>query len=123
MIRAALPYLLTAIVAVILRDLEVFIAAKIFCWRKRRQTQRQAKQDRELRELQGQLIAAEELEKNARIAKVMMAAPQVPYPQLMGGPLVVKAACDHEFIRLEKQLRANFAAQNKPIFNWDWKRN
>jgi hypothetical protein len=123
MIRALIPYLFTAIIAVILRDVEVFVAAKIFCWRKRRETQRQAQQDRELRELQAKLISAEELEKSARIAKVMMAASKVPYPQLLGGPLVVKARCDHDFMLITKQLHGNFKAQGKPIVEANFEEN
>jgi hypothetical protein len=122
MIRALLPYLLTAIVAVILRDVEVFLAAKIFCWRKRRETQRQAKQDRNLRELQTKLIAPEELDKQARIA-TLMAATKVPYPQLLAGPLVVKARCDHDFLLITKQLHSNFAAQGKPIVDSNFEEN
>jgi hypothetical protein len=123
MIRAALPYLLTAIVAVILRDLECFVAAKIFCWRKRRQSQREARENRELRELQARLTTVEQTEKNARIAKLMMAASKVPYPQLLAGPLIVKARCDHDFLLITKQLHRNFAAQGKPIVDSNFEEN
>jgi hypothetical protein len=123
MIRAALPYLLTAIVAIILRDAEVFLAAKLFCWRKRRQSQREAKENRELRALQAQFNAKQEMEKSARIAKVMITATKVPYPQLLSGPLIVKARCDHDFLLITKQLHRNFAAQGKPIVDSNFEEN
>jgi hypothetical protein len=122
MIRALLPYLLTAIVAVILRDLECFLAAKLFCWRKRRQTQRQAQQDRELRELQAKLTAVEEMEKNARIAK-LMAVPDVPFPHLVGGPLAIEASTWPEATLTIRELVTNFRSQKKIVASWSEKRN
>jgi hypothetical protein len=127
MIRALLPYLVTAIVAVILRDVECFVAAKIFCWRKRRQSQREAKQTRELRQLEAQWTAAEqasqETEKNARIAKLMAAASKVPYPRLLSGPLVITPRCEHELILITRQLVTNFNALGKTVCSSNWEKN
>jgi hypothetical protein len=117
MIRALLPYLLTAIIAVILRDVECFVAAKVFCWRKRRQTQREARENRELRELQAKLIAAEELEKNARIAKRLAAAPKVPFPQLVDGPLIITARSKEEVYTLCRQVSSNIASRGTRFFS------
>jgi len=101
-----------AILAVALRDLWCYCAAKIFCWRKRRQTQREAKKNRELRELQAKLIAAEELEKRARAEKVKMAAAStVPFPQLVGGPLIITAHSRDEVYSLCRRISSNIASQ------------
>jgi hypothetical protein len=110
--RTFLTCLLSAVLAVILRDLECFVAAKIFCWRKRRQTQREAKQNRELRELQTKLAAAEEMERQARIAKARIAAASsVPFPQLVGGPLIITARSREEVYSLCRRISSNIASQ------------
>jgi curved DNA-binding protein CbpA len=112
MIRSLLPYFFTAVAAVTLRDLECFVAAKIFCWRKRRQTQREAKENRELRELQTKLAAAEEVERQARIAKARIAAASsVPFPQLVGGPLIITARSREEVYSLCRRISSNIASQ------------
>jgi uncharacterized protein YjiK len=114
MIRTLLPCLLSALLAVILRDVQIHVAAKIFCWRKRRQTQREAQSARELRELQAKLVAAEELEKQARIAKLKMAsASNVPFPQLVTGPLIVTAHSTDEVYILCRRIASNIAAQRR----------
>jgi hypothetical protein len=106
--------ILSAVLAVILRDLECFVAAKIFCWRKRRQTQREAKQQRELRELQVKLVAAEEIEKQASIAKLRIsAASNLPFPHLADGPLVVTARSTDEVYILCRRIASNIAAQRR----------
>jgi uncharacterized iron-regulated membrane protein len=111
MIRSLLPYFFTAVAAVMLRDLECYLAAKIFCWRKRRQSQREAKENRELREMQAKLVAAEELEKQARIANLRIAAASgVPFPHLAGGPLIVTARSNDEVYTLCRRISSNIAA-------------
>jgi hypothetical protein len=120
MIHVTLHNLYIALVAVAIRDLWCYCAAQIFCWRKRRETQREAARNRELQ----QLAAAEELKKQARTAKVMMAtASKVPFPELTVGPLVIKARCDHDFLRIVKAMHANFDAQDKTINNADFENN
>lgn len=121
MIRQLLPSLLSAVLAVILRDLECFIAAKIFCWRKRRQTQREAQKQRELRQLAAELAAAEKSEAQeklkARTDKAMITAPPappvVPFPRLLGGPLIITARNREEVYTLCRQVSSNIAAQQR----------
>ncbi|MFL6310615.1 MAG: hypothetical protein ACJ71W_00790 [Terriglobales bacterium] len=105
----------------ILRDVECFIAAKIFCWRKRRQTQREAKENRELRELAAELMAAEKAEREQKKRARIMAA--LPHPQLLRGPLVIRAGCDKDFMEITAAMHANFAAQGKTIVNADFEKN
>ena len=113
MTRSLFSYLvIAAMLGALLRDLQVWCAAKIFCWRRRRQAQREAKQNRELRELQAKLIAAEELEKRARADKVKMAAAStVPFPQLVGGPLIITANSRDEVYSLCRRISSNIASQ------------
>ncbi|HEU0369092.1 MAG TPA: hypothetical protein VFR42_07780 [Candidatus Acidoferrum sp.] len=123
MTRAQINIALLVIAGMFLRDAWCWSVAKFFCWRKQRQTQRRVKQDRELRALQSQLVSVEELEKDARIAKVMLAASKVPYPQLLAGPLIVKARCNHEVLLITKQMQRNFAAQGKQIVDGNFEDN
>jgi uncharacterized iron-regulated membrane protein len=113
MTRSLFSYLvIAAMLGALLRDLQVWCAAKLFCWRKRRQTQREAKQNRELRELQTKLAAAEELERHARIAKARIAAASsVPFPQLVGGPLIITARSREEVYSLCRRISSNIASQ------------
>jgi hypothetical protein len=114
MIRTLLPCLLSAVLAVILRDLACFAAAKIFCWRKRRQTQRQAKQDRELRQLTDELAAKEKAEQQQKVQEMnakILAKPMVPFPKLVGGPLIITARTKDEVYSLCRCISSNIASQ------------
>jgi hypothetical protein len=114
MIRALLPYLLTAIVAVILRDVECFVAAKIFCWRKRRQTQRQVKQELAQRERELQ-----EQSSRTAAAKLAVAASTIPFPDLLNGPLVIEADSMQEVTLTIREVVANLRWQRKRVCPWD----
>lgn len=124
MIRTLLPYLLTALLAVILRDLECYVAANIFCWRKRRQTQREAQKNRELQQLAAELVAKEKEEeeqrKQARKEKLMAS---VPYPRLLHGPLVVNIESDRDYLLIVKCMHANLIAQGKTVVNANFEEN
>ena len=124
MIRPLLPYLYVALISVALRDLSVYCAARIFCWRKRRQSQREAQQNRELRRLAAELAAAEKAEeeqkKKARIAKLMAS---VPYPRLLSGPRVITVRGDKDFLLVTRCLHANFVAQGKSIVDANFEEN
>jgi hypothetical protein len=120
MIRALLlPHLCTAIVAVILRDLSCFAAVKIFCWRKRRESQREAQKNRELRQLSAELASLEKAEEEqklkARIAKAAT-APKFPFPKLVGGPLIITARSREEVYLYCRQVSSNIVAQGANCF-------
>jgi hypothetical protein len=114
MIRTLLPCLLSAVLAVILRDLECFIAAKIFCWRKRRQSQREAKENRELRRLAAEFAAKEKAEQQQRLQEMnakILAKPTVPFPKLIDGPLIITARSREEVFTLCRCISSNIASQ------------
>jgi hypothetical protein len=119
MIRTLLPCLLSAVLAVILRDLACFAAAKIFCWRKRRQSQREAKENRELRQLAAEFAAKEKAEEQQRLKAMnvkILANPTVPFPKLVGGPLIITARSRDEVYLFCRQVSSNIAAQGATCF-------
>jgi hypothetical protein len=125
MTRSLFSYLIiAAMMGALLRDVQVWGAAKIFCWRKRRQTQREARQNRELRQLAAELAAHERSEeqrrKEARIAKLKTT---MPYPRLFQGPLVIHANNEGDYLRIVKAAHANFLALGKSIVSANFEDN
>lgn len=124
MIRALLLHLITALCAVILRDVWIDCTAKVFVWRRRRESHREAQKQRELRALAAELMAAEkaaEQHKNRKRQARLIAA--LPYPQMFGGPLTIQAKCDQDFIEITKALHGNFLAQGKSIVDASFEEN
>ena len=115
MIRALLPHLVTALVAVILRDVWITCAARVWSWRKRRQSQRDAAQTRELRALAMQYSLKQVIEEE-RIKRVLN-------PQLLNGRRAIRARNDKEFLLITERLHENFRAQGKAIFAADFEEN
>jgi hypothetical protein len=112
MIHVTLHNLYIALVAVAIRDLWCYCAAQIFCWRKRRETQREAARNRELRQLGAELAArekAEEKERKQQQTKIA-AASKVPFPQLVGGPLIITARSRDEVYMFCRQISSNIAS-------------
>lgn len=121
MIRSLLPYFFTAVAAVMLRDLECYLAAKIFCWRRRRASQREAKENHELRRIAAEFAAKEKAEREQKRRARIMAA--IPHPNMLRGPLVINANCDRDFTEITAAIHANFAVQGKTIVNADFENN
>jgi hypothetical protein len=122
MSRSLFVYLvIAAMLGALLRDLQVWLAAKIFCWRKRRESQREAQKQRELHQLAAELAAVEKAEqerkKKERIAAV------IPYPRLLHGPRVITIRNDKDFLLVTKCLHANFIALGKSIVDADFESN
>jgi hypothetical protein len=115
MIRTLIPCLISAVLAVILRDLECFLAAKIFCGRKRRETQREAARNRELQQLGAELAAKEKAEEEERKQEQtkIAAASKVPFPQLVGGPLIITARSRDDVYMFCRQISSNIASQQR----------
>jgi hypothetical protein len=104
---------LIVLAGVLLRDAWCWATAKVWCWRRRRQAQREAKENRELREIAAKLDALE----NERAKRI------VPYPQLLKGPLVVSARNDDDYILFCRQMHANFVSQRKLISTANFEEN
>jgi len=124
MIRTTLAHLCTPLLVLggmVLRDLWCIAAAKIFCWRKRRESQREAQKQRELRQLAAELVAVEKAQREQKRRARIMAA--IPHPNMLLGPLVIKANCDKDFMEITGAMHANFAAQGKTIVNADFQEN
>lgn len=121
MIRSLLPYLISAMLGVLLRDLQVWCASKIFCWRRRRQAKREAAQTAELRALAVQFAAAEEdKRKKARMTKLMAA---IPYPRELKGPWMVKVSNDREYLQIVRAIHGNCLALGKRIVEANFEEN
>jgi len=106
---------LIVIAVMLLRDAWCWATAKVWFWRKRRHTQREAKENRELRELAAELHALDK-KRTARMGKI-------PYPQLIGSPLILKAHCDQDFLEITRAIHANFRAQGKPAYDANFEEN
>jgi hypothetical protein len=110
-----LQLIMASMLGALLRDVQVWGAAKVFCWRKRRQTQREAQQNRELRQLAAEFAAHERSEEESRkqIAKRVAEACKVPFPRLMGGPLIITANTRDEVYMYCRQISSNIASKQE----------
>jgi hypothetical protein len=106
---------LFVIAGMLLRDAWCWATAKVWCRHRRRQAQREAKENRELREVAAELGRAGE-KRTARMGKV-------PYPKLICGPLILKAHCDQDFLEITRAIHANFRAQGKPAYDANFEEN
>jgi hypothetical protein len=104
---------LIVLAGVLLRDAWCWASARVFVWFRQRRTQRELRENLELRQIADKMDALDK-ERAARI---------LPYPQLFSGPLIIKASCDHDFLQITRALHANFRAQRKPIVDANFERN
>lgn len=114
---------LFVLAGVLLRDLWCWAAAKVFVWRRCRQTQREARENRELRQLaeryaltQGRITAVRQTVEAERIKQALN-------PQLLNGRRVIKCRDDKDFIRITEYLHMNFRQQGKVIFDANFEEN
>jgi hypothetical protein len=119
-----LQLIIASMLGALLRDVQVWVAAKVFCWRKRRQTQREVARNRELRQLAAEFAANERArEARRKQARIEMLKTTMPYPNLFKGPLVINAGCDRDLVQIINAAHANFLALGKTVVNADGEEN
>ena len=106
---------LIVLAGVLLRDLWCWCAAKLFCWRRRRQAKREAAQTTELRALARQ-YSLKQVTEAERMKQALN-------PQLLNGRRWIGCRNDKDFLRIMEYLHANFRARGKVIFAADFEEN
>jgi hypothetical protein len=97
---------LILLAGMILRDLWCLGAAKVFCWRKRRQTQRRAQAD----------LLRLRKESDERAARLQQHAPGRYGDQLQQFPFVLHLENNHQFILATREIVCMLRAQDKRRF-------
>jgi hypothetical protein len=115
------------LLAIIARDVWCFSAAQLFCWRKRRQTQRRAQAELLQRRKEADEAAAqaelarfrEESNKRARallLQNAMENAKQRYGDRLPQYPLVIELETNHQFILTSREIVCMLRAQDRRRF-------
>jgi hypothetical protein len=116
---------LYVLAGILIRDAWCWAADKVWCWRRRRQAQREARENRELRVLAAQYSARQFESERAELKSLIESErlKKALNPQLLGGRRVIFAPDDKSFLRITEHLYSNFRALGKLVVDANFEEN